>query len=78
MFFVAEMAPKRKVVSKKQKCAEGTSRGPINFDEHRFLGIMKEVRFRELSSTWIWSERRFDIHPEGCFRNCTNIITDRS
>lgn len=72
------MTPKREIITKKQKTAKGTSRRQLWFDENRFLGVLREARFRELASRKIWEERRFDIHLKGCFCDCVDIITDRS
>ncbi|KAI5395888.1 hypothetical protein KIW84_062175 [Lathyrus oleraceus] len=62
VMFCAEMAPKREVITKKQKTAKGTSRGQLRFDENMFLDALQEARFRKLVSPKIWVERRNAIN----------------
>ncbi|CAL5211657.1 unnamed protein product [Lathyrus oleraceus] len=63
------MAPKKNVLSKKQRSnAVSSYRNPIPFDDSRFICVEQEGRYREIANRRIWVEKRVSLNSEGDYR----------
>jgi hypothetical protein len=59
---------------KKQKKVVGSSQGSQQFDDTKFKGPVQFERYQVLEKRKIWSERQFNIDPEGKFEKFAEIV----
>ncbi|WJX18778.1 hypothetical protein P8452_08544 [Trifolium repens] len=73
------MAPRKPSgsTSKKQKAVTSSSQGSQEIDGYKFKGPVQFERYQVLETRKIWSERVFNIDPEGSFKKFAEIVDNR-
>jgi hypothetical protein len=73
------MAPRKPSgsTSKKQKAVTSSSQGSQEIDGTKFTGPVQFQRYQVLETRKIWSERVFNIDPEGSFKKFAEIVDNR-
>jgi hypothetical protein len=73
------MAPRKPSgsTSKKQKAVTSSSQGSQEIDGTKFKGPVQFERYQVLETRKIWSERVFNIDPEGSFKKFAEIVDNR-
>ncbi|MCI36620.1 hypothetical protein A2U01_0057843, partial [Trifolium medium] len=72
------MGPKKSTGSKKLKTGASTSQATSPYDAERFSSLTQFERYQGLQKRKIWSEKQFNLTPDGQFRHFISSMDDRN